>query len=400
MRIVRIITRLNIGGPALQVVFLNREMQNRGYDTLLLAGECAPGEGQMDYLLDASDPFRRVPFLARSVSPLNNLRSCWRVWRILREVRPDVVHTHTAMAGCVGRAAAILAGVPVIIHTYHGNSLRHYFSPMASAIFRNVERVLAWRTDVLCAVCPQQVRELSKEMGIAEPEKFRVVPLGLDLAPYLALPLPKVGEVIRVGWFGRLVEVKNIRLFLETIEAAGESGNRFEFHIAGDGPEREYVESAARRIGPRLIWHGWKQNIAPVLAECDLVVQTSKNEGTPAALIQAMAAGRPFISTPAGGVVDMTCGQPAAATPDGSWFENAVLVPPNPLSFARVLGEFARSPQRIHTMGRAARAFAADRYREAVLAANLDQIYRECLKRKLPHATNALNPALEPGQEP
>jgi glycosyltransferase involved in cell wall biosynthesis len=400
MRIVRLITRLNIGGPALQVIFLNREMQNRGYETLLLTGECEPDEGQVDYLLKASDPVRRIAFLGRSVSPFKNLRALWRVWRILRDVRPDVVHTHTAMAGCVGRAAAIIAGVPVIVHTYHGNSLRHYFSRISSAVFRNIERALAARTDVLCALCPQQVRELSEEMRVAGQEKFRVVPLGLDLTSYLDLPLPRAGETIRVGWFGRLVDVKNIRLFLETVEATQDGTKRFEFHIAGDGPDRKYVESAVRRFGSRLIWHGWKQDITPVLAECDLVLQTSKNEGTPAALIQAMAAGRAFVSTPAGGVVDMTCGQPEALTPEDSWYDNAVLVPPNPQAFARVLGEFAQSPQRIRTMGQTARTFAAARYREEVLAANLDQIYRECLKRKLPHAANALNPALEPGRKP
>jgi UDP-N-acetylglucosamine:LPS N-acetylglucosamine transferase len=178
MRIVRIITRLNIGGPAIQVVFLNRDLQNRGYETLLLTGDCEAGEGDMAYLLDRSDPVRRIRHLSRSVSTFKNLRALWQVWRILREVRPDIVHTHTAMAGCVGRAAAILAGVPVVIHTYHGNSLRHYFSRIASAVFRNVERALALHTDVLCAVCPQQVHELSDEMQIAPREKFRVVTLG------------------------------------------------------------------------------------------------------------------------------------------------------------------------------------------------------------------------------
>ena len=399
MRIVRIITRLNIGGPAIQVTFLNRAMQSRGYETLLLTGECEPGEGDMGYLLDSSDPVRRIHDLSRSVSPFKNLRALWQVWRVLREVRPDIVHTHTAMAGCVGRAAAILAGVPVIIHTYHGNSLRHYFSQVSSAVFRNIERVLALRTDVLCTVCPQQVRELSDEMRIAPREKFRVVTLGLDLSRYLAIVAPAVGEVIRVGWFGRLVDVKNIRLFLDTIDATKDGKTRFEFHVVGDGTDRGYVESAVRRLSPRLVWHGWMEDITPILASCDLVVQTSKNEGTPVALIQGMAAGRPFISTPAGGVVDMTCGQPQACTPGAAWFANAVLVPPDPRDFARVLDEFANSPERIYTMGQSARAFAADRYTEKILVASLDQIYREVIKRKLAPNAKTLGPSIEPERE-
>jgi glycosyltransferase involved in cell wall biosynthesis len=148
-----------------------------------------------------------------------------------------------------------------------------------------------------------------------------------------------------------------------------------------------------------LIWHGWKRDITPILAACDLIVQTSKNEGTPVALIQGMAAGRPFISTPAGGVVDMTCGQRRDSTPGASWFDNAVLVPPDPRAFARVLDKFAQSPRSIHTMGQAARAFAADRYTEGSLLASLDLIYRESLQRKLKRPAKALIPSIEPGRE-
>ena len=307
----------------------------------------------------------------------------------MRVERPEIVHTHTAMAGCLGRAAAILAGVPIIIHTFHGNSLSHYFSPALSALFLAIERLLARRTDAICVISPQQLVELSSEMRIAPRSKFRVTPLGLDLVPCLQLPLPAPAGPIRVGWFGRLVDVKNIGLLLETAATVQNGDNRFEFHVAGDGPDRRLVEAVLPRLAPQLVWHGWKRDITPLLAACDLVVQTSRNEGTPVALIQGMAAGRPFLSTAVGGLVDMTCGESRSLTPGARWFDNGVLVEARPEAFARALHEFARYPERIAEMGQAARAFASARYRREALISNLDFLYQELLDSKLPQRKTA-----------
>jgi glycosyltransferase involved in cell wall biosynthesis len=388
-KIVRIVTRLNIGGPAIHTILLTRELPPLGYHSVLVAGDCEDGEGDMGYLLDAADPIRRIPDLSRSVSPLRNLRALWKLWRLLRKERPAIAHTHTAMAGCLGRAAAILAGVPVIIHTFHGNSLRQYFSPAVSAVFLTIERLLARRTDAICVISPQQLDELSSDLRIAPRSKFRVVPLGLDLTPCLQLPLPAPARTIRVGWFGRLVDVKNIGLLLETAASVQKSNHRFEFHVAGDGPDRHLIESALPHLAPQLVWHGWKRDITPILAACDLVIQTSRNEGTPVALIQGMAAGRPFLSTAVGGVVDMTSGEARSLTPGATWFDNAALVEPRPEAFALALNEFARSPERIAEMGQAARVFASARYRKEALISNLDSLYRELLERKLPHFQTA-----------
>jgi UDP-N-acetylglucosamine:LPS N-acetylglucosamine transferase len=198
-RIVRVITRLNIGGPAIHAILLTRELSALGYHAILAAGDCEEGEGDMSYLLDPADSVRRIPELSRSVSPARNLRALWQLWRVIRSERPAIVHTHTAMAGCLGRAAAILAGVPIVVHTFHGNSLRQYFSPATSRVFLTIERLLAWGTDAICVISPQQLEELSDDMRIAPRSKFRVVPLGLDLAPYFQLPAPDCTAVFRVG---------------------------------------------------------------------------------------------------------------------------------------------------------------------------------------------------------
>jgi glycosyltransferase involved in cell wall biosynthesis len=386
VRIVRIITRLNIGGPAIHTILLTRELPRLGYRSVLVAGDCEDGEGDMGYLLDAASPVHRIPDLSRSVSPVRNLRAFWKLWRMLRKERPSIAHTHTAMAGCLGRAAAILAGVPVIIHTFHGNSLRQYFSPAASAVFLAVERLLARRTDAICVISPQQLEELSSDLRVAPRSKFRVVPIGLDLTVCLELPLPAPSGTIRVGWFGRLVQVKNIGLLLDIVQ---KSERRFEFHVAGNGPDRRFIEAALPGLASQLVWYGWQRDIIPILASCDLVIQTSRNEGTPVALIQGMAAGRPFLSTAVGGVVDMTVGEARTLTSGAAWFDNAVLVEPRPEAFASALAEFATSPERIPKMGQAARALASARYRQEALISNLDSLYRELLERKLQHATSA-----------
>jgi len=388
VRIVRVITRLNIGGPAIHAILLTRELLPLGYESILAAGDCEDGEGDMSYLLDAADPVRRIPDLSRSLSPLRNFRALWGLWRLIRKERPALVHTHTAMAGCLGRAAAILAGVPVIIHTFHGNSLRQYFSPTMSAVFLIIERLLARRTDTICVISSQQLDELSLDLHIAPRSRFRVVPLGLDLSPCLQLPLPNPTTAIRVGWFGRLVDVKNIGLLLATVDSVQNGNYRFEFHVAGDGPDSHLIKTALPRLAPQLVWHGWQRDITPLLADCDVVIQTSRNEGTPVALIQGMAAGRPFLSTAVGGVVDMTCGKARSLTPGARWFDNAVLAEPRPEAFACALKHFARSTERVPEMGQAARVFASARYRKEALVSNVDSLYRELLARKLPHLAN------------
>ena len=217
----RVITRLNIGGPAIHTLLLTREMAALEYRTVLVAGSCEPDDGDMSYLLRPGDPVRWVPELSRSVRPWRNLKALWRLWRLLRRERPAIVHTHTAMAGALGRWRRYLSGVPIVIHTFHGNSLNEYFSrPWSGGI--SAASSNCWRcfTDALCVVSPQQATELSGEFHIAPPRKFRVVPLGLDLDDYFGLRPPAGRGPLTVGWFGRMVPVKNIALLAATIENA------------------------------------------------------------------------------------------------------------------------------------------------------------------------------------
>ena len=373
---------MNIGGPAIHTVLLTREMAARDYHTVLVAGSCEPEDGDMSYLVRAGDPVRWVPELSRSLRPWRNLKALWRLWRLLRRERPDIVHTHTAMAGCLGRLAAVLSGAPIIVHTFHGNSLSQYFSRFSAGVFRRIEWLLAHFTDALCVVSPQQAGELSVKFGVAPLSKFRVVPLGLELDPYFDLPLPPEDGPLTVGWFGRLAPVKDVPLLVATIEEALRRGTGVRFLIAGDGPDRDTLRSVLDLYGGRVEWLGWQREIPPVLACCHVLLQTSRNEGTPVALIQGMAAARPFVSTAVGGVVDMVSGEVQRYGEGARWHGNGVLAERRPTALAGALAALDRDRGLAARMGLEGRAFAARRYRKEALVENVDALYRELLEKK------------------
>ena len=378
----RVITRLNIGGPTIHTLLLTREMAALDYRTVLVAGTCEPEDGDMSYLLQTADPVHWVPELSRSVRPWRNLKALWRLWRLLRRERPAIVHTHTAMAGCLGRLAAVLSGTPIVIHTFHGNSLNEYFSRIQAGVFRRIEQLLARFTDALCVVSPQQATELSAKFHVAPAHKFHVVPLGLELDDYFALRPPAGGGPLTVGWFGRMVPVKNIALLAATIEIALERSQDIRFVIAGDGPDRSALHGLLDRYGGRVEWLGWQREILPAMARCDVVLQTSRNEGTPVALIQGMAAARPFVSTAVGGVVDMVTGGAQRATGGARWYANGVLTEADATTLADALEALAKDRTLVSRMGLAGRALASRQYRKETLVGNVDALYRELLRKR------------------
>ena len=381
-KVVRVITRLNIGGPTIHTLLLTREMAALDYRTVLVAGTCEPEDGDMSYLLQAADSVRWVPELSRSVRPWRNLKALWRLWRLLRCERPTIVHTHTAMAGCLGRLAAVLSGAPIVIHTFHGNSLNEYFSRFRAGVFRRVEQLLARFTDALCVVSPQQARELSAKFHVAPAHKFHVVPLGLELDDYFGLRPPTGTGPLTVGWFGRMVPVKNIELLTATIETALQRSPDMRFVIAGDGPDRSALMRILDRFGGRVEWLGWQREILPAMARCDVVLQTSRNEGTPVALIQGMAAARPFVSTAVGGVVDMVTGGAQRATGGARWYANGVLTEADATTLADALEALAKDRTLVSRMGLAGRDLASRQYRKETLVGNVDALYRELLRKK------------------
>ena len=184
VKVLRVIARLNMGGPALHVAYLTAGLQERGYDTTLVAGSLARGEDSMAFVADGLGvQVVQIEELGREISPLRDLRAMVRLARLIRRERPQILHTHTAKAGTVARIAALMAGSrrpPIVVHTFHGHVLRGYFGPLRSRFFRLLERWLAARTTALIAVSPQ-VRDDLVELGVAPRERFAVIRLGIEL---------------------------------------------------------------------------------------------------------------------------------------------------------------------------------------------------------------------------
>lgn len=314
IRVVRIIARLNIGGPAIHATLLHERLNRARFQSTLVTGSEEASEGNYLELHGKAADVEIIPDLGREIRPLSDTQTLWRLVALMRRLRPHVVHTHTAKAGAVGRAAAILAGVPLVVHTYHGHVLRGYFSPAKTAVYRAIERGLAWRTDRLLAVTTRVADELIA-LGVGTAAQYRAVPLGFDLAPLLAAEGRRgelreelgLGDAPLIGIVARLVPIKAHSVFLAAAARVRAQIPAARFLIVGDGELRPTLEQQTAALGLADAVHflGWRADIDRLYADIDVVALTSRNEGSPVALIEAMAAGVPVVSTEVGGVADV-----------------------------------------------------------------------------------------------
>ena len=328
VRVARIISRLNIGGPAIQAITMTKLLEPLGYESLLIRGSEADHEGSMDHLAQELGvrPLR-VGAMRREVGPRDLIAFVGLV-RALRRFRPDVVHTHAAKAGTLGRLAAIVPGrgrPRVIVHTFHGHSLSGYFSSRRARVFLNIERFLARRTTRLIAVS-DEVRDDLVALGVAPPEQIEVIRLGFDLSRFsvdeatrarrrdelrTTLGIPPHARVVTL--IARLVPIKRVDRFLRVAEElAGDE--RVWFVIAGDGELRDELQAIALSDGlaQRLVWAGFQRDVPALCFASDVVMLTSDNEGTPVSLIEAQAAGVPVVSTRVGGAATVVGDRPGA----------------------------------------------------------------------------------------
>ena len=375
----RVIARLNVGGPALHVTYLAEGLDARGYRTTVVAGRVPKGEASMEAIAAAHDvDLVRARSMSREISPLDDLRTIVGLARLIRRERPAILHTHTAKAGTVGRLAALLAlgaRPPVVVHTFHGHVLSGYFSRPKERVFRLLERLLARVTTVLVAVSPQ-VRDELVAFGIAPPEHFAVIRLGIDLERRLdagtspAPDLPAAGLVI--GWAGRMTAVKRVEDTVEALARVRARGVDALLVLVGDGPDRAVAERRAAELGVSadVVLPGAVDEMGAWYRAFDVLLLTSANEGTPVVAIEALAAGTPVVATHVGGVADVVR--------DG---EDGFLVPPGDLdAMADRLELLARDPERRLRMGAAGRERARARYGVARLVEDVDRLYAELLR--------------------
>lgn len=383
-RVARVIARLNIGGPAIQAVSLSRHLGSAGYTTLLLHGRLSPGEGDMGYLLTPETAVRIVPTLGREMAPVRDLRAWWCLYRTLCQFRPRIVHTHTAKAGALGRLAAIAYNHTAgrreparLVHTYHGHVFDGYFGRASTRFFVAVERWLARRTDALVAISPRIREDLLDTYSIATASQIHVIPLGFDLSPFAAIDdaaRERARAALRitpgrrvVTTVGRLTAIKQHSLFLEMAQELTRHVPETEYLLVGDGELRAGLEAQTRACGlaGRVRFLGWQRDLATIYGATDVFVLTSRNEGTPVALIEAMASGVPGVSTDVGGVRDVIV-DPGVG----------VVVPfGEPRALALAVQDLLASADRRRVVGEQARAAVLQRFHLDRLLSDIAGLY-------------------------
>jgi glycosyltransferase involved in cell wall biosynthesis len=384
LSIMHVIARLNVGGAALHVLQLAREQSRRGHDVLVVAGTLAAGEESMEYVADELGiGVLKLPALQRPLSARADTAAILALRTIIRQRRPDVLHTHTAKAGATGRLAALAAArarPPAVVHTYHGHVLSGYFSRRWEWFFRRIERVLAHATGTLVAVS-NEVRDDLVSFGVARAERFTVVPYGFDLPEWgpadeearrrIREKLGLADETLAIGWAGRLTAIKRPLDLVRTLHAVRDDGVDAVLVLVGDGEDRPETEELARELGvaESCRFVGFQQRIREWYAAVDVSLLTSGNEGTPVVAIESLAAERPVVATRAGGtgtvVVDA---------------ESGFLLPVGDTAgLARRLAELARDPELRARLGRNGGADVRTRFATGRMADELEAVYRHLL---------------------
>jgi glycosyltransferase involved in cell wall biosynthesis len=401
-KIIRIIARLNVGGPAKHVVWLTAGLDRGSYETLLVAGTVPDAEGDMGYFADGLGvtPFF-ITEMTREIS-LKDITTISKLYRLFLKEKPDIVHTHTAKAGTVGRVAGFfyrwltpraLLGRPrkcKFVHTYHGHIFHSYYGTLKTKLFVTIEKMLAWLvSDRIIVISQQQADEICGQFGVGKKTQISVIPLGLDLEVFnhsaenrqrFRDELGISNSTVLVGIVGRLTEIKNHELFLGAVSHYKKSTNNSlaRFVIIGDGGLRSNLEMQARSLGLEqdLIFAGERKDPEYFYPALDVVALTSRNEGTPLTLIEAMANERAVIATSVGGVVDLL-----GPVVEGEVCERGLRIPPgDATAFAAGIEKLVSDRKLRERVGRNGLEFVRARYAKQRLLTDMKNLYDELLQ--------------------
>ena len=316
-RILRIQSRICIGGPALNTINLSAGLNSDRYQTLLIGGRLLENEESLEPLAHQKGvAIKMIPEMGRTLSPLDDIKAFIKLVRVMKKFKPHLVHTHTAKAGTLGRLAAIYCRVPLRVHTFHGHVFRGYFSPAVNKLVILTEKVLAAFSTKIVAISKIQKSDLTEVFRITKAAKCQIVPLGFELDQMIngtpgnfkkSLGLPDTTRLF--GILARLVPVKNHEFLIRSIAKWKElyPGEDVKFLIIGDGELKSELQQLTDELdlNDLVIFTGWKKNTAEIYADLDLNILVSRNEGTPVTLIEGMAAGVPILTTDVGGIRDV-----------------------------------------------------------------------------------------------
>ena len=375
IRVMRIIARMNIGGPAVQVSGLMRGLNATEFEHRLVTGYCAQDEA--DYLDTVATDITatRIKGLGRSISPLADLSSFVQIVKEIRTFRPDIIHTHTAKAGVVGRLASLVSGHQSIrVHTFHGHLLHGYFGSIKTHLVIVTERLLAFFTTHLLAVGKKVMNDLLA-VGIGTSSKFSIMPPGLELR-ILPLRITACHELgldpskTYCAFIGRITQIKRPDRFLDVVFELKKRGSKMQFIVAGAGDLLNYCSDRVEKESLPVTFLGWREDIETVLAASDLLLLTSDNEGTPLSLIQAGMANLPIIATRVGSIPEIVVDASTGLLTDLS-------VP----ALVEAVEKLALDSRMRQTMGEAAHQYTMSRYSVERLVVDHQVLYRNLLQR-------------------
>ncbi|CAN5234845.1 N/A [soil metagenome] len=394
-RILRIINRLNLGGPTYNASYLSKYLDGE-FETLLLSGMKDDSEESSEFIAESMglEPMY-LPDMHRSINPFRDRKAYAMVKDVIRDFKPHIVHTHAAKAGALGRLAAINSNVPVVLHTFHGHVFHSYFHPLKTRVFLEIERYLAKRSTRIIAISELQKEELTQTFKVCDPNKVETIPLGFDLSRFqhdkdikrehFRQQYQIADNEIAIGIVGRLVPVKNHPLFIKAIKnVAARTNKPIRAFIIGDGEDRLKLEALVRELnidcnfegakGPKslLTFTSWIKDVDYAYAGLDVIALCSFNEGTPVSLIEAQAADKPIVSTEVGGIGDVVkVGRTALLSPTDD-------LPP----FADNLLQLVNNDVLRQQMSHDAQSFVMEKYHYTRLVRQMGDLYNQLLLEK------------------
>lgn len=387
IKVLRIIHRFSISGPPFHVALLTKHLGD-DFETKLIGGVPDEGEADSFYILEKYQVEATIiPELRRSINLFSDIKAYYKIKKIIHEFKPDIVHTHASKAGALGRFAAYHSGAKIIVHTYHGHVFHSYFGRFKTSIYKFVERYLAKKSSGIIAISDSQKTELADVFNICDRDKIKVIPLGLELDVFAQNSPDKrktsrarynlEDDVIAIGIIGRLAPIKDHAFFLQVIQQIlDKSKQLIRVFIIGDGTENHTIQAHADTINAKypntVVLTSWIKDMVPVYQALDVVCLTSKNEGTPVTLIEALASGLPVVSTDVGGVRDVV--------------QNGVsgfVVPKNNLNlYVEKLHLLVESPSLRAEMGSLGRQHVLKKFQYQRLVDDMSAYYLDLLARK------------------
>jgi glycosyltransferase involved in cell wall biosynthesis len=393
-KVLRIINRFNLGGPTFNAALLTRYMSPE-FETLLIGGKEQESEESSKYILDNLNiSGTLIEEMQRDIGLKNDREAYKKIKQIIKDYKPDIIHTHASKAGAIGRSAGIAYGKAKMVHTFHGHVFHSYFGSFKTNLYKNIERILALRTDKIVAISQRQKLELTKKYKICSEDKVAVIPLGFDLEKFQTDKEKKresfrkrfniEEDEVAIGIIGRLVPVKNHKLFLSAIKEVKENSNqKIRAFIVGDGSERESLKSYSRELGLDYLngefqgdmkatvhFTSWIKEVDCVNAGMDVIALSSLNEGTPVSLIEAQASGKPIVTTKVGGVSNVVKSNETAFLVDKCAEKE----------FSRKLQQLVENDVLRKKMGESGWEFVNDQFHYSRLVGDMKSLYNDLLK--------------------